>query len=199
MFNFISKKSDKNSPLALRSAMEMKDVTMNESVGGPAVHYYMIRGGEDKSNITVWEPGKVGTEYIKSYGHYHVLDFDERYEILAGEGIAVLQTRSLDNNGKPIDDSISSFRAIKVKAGDTVNIPRRAGHLMINTGTSWLVTRDNSPVIFGEADPVSHPSHADYEPFKKMRGAGYYVIEKDGSPALERNPRYTSVPEARIE
>ena len=37
----------------------------------------MIRGGTDKRNITVWEPGTVGGEYIKAYGHYHVGDLNE--------------------------------------------------------------------------------------------------------------------------
>jgi glucose-6-phosphate isomerase len=159
----------------------------------------MIRGGVEKKNITVWEPGRVGDEYIKSYGHYHVTDFDERYEILAGEGIVLLQTREIDASGKPVDDSIASFQARRVKAGDTVDIPRRAGHLMINTGMTWLVTRDDSPVNTKEMDPISHPAHADYTPFKKMHGAAYYVVDKKGLPTLEKNKTYKNIPPATIE
>ncbi len=186
-------------PFAERTHEAMKEVLQNPNVTGPDVHYYMIRGGSDKQNITVWEPGIIGSEYIKTYGHYHVQDFDERYTVLSGEGIVILQTRSLDENGVPLDNSISSFRAVRVKAGESIDIPRRAGHLMLNTGETWLVTKDNSPVHFNDVDPVSHPSHADYEPFKKMRGAAYYVINKNGEPTLERNPLYVSVPEATIE
>jgi len=186
-------------PYASRTHTEMKDVLRDQRASGPAVHYHMIRGGIEKKNITVWEPGLVGNEYIKSYGHYHVADFDERYEILTGEGIALLQIRATDASGNPIDDSVSSFKAIRVKAGNVVDIPRRAGHLMVNTGATWLVTRDNSPVNLGEVDAVSHPAHADYAPFKKMRGAAYYVIEKNGTLVLEKNPLYKRVPDATIE
>jgi len=186
-------------PFAERTHEAMKDVLRESTASGPDIHYYMIRGGSEKQNITVWEPGTVGSEYIKTYGHYHVQDFNERYTVLSGEGIVILQTRSINEEGKPIDDSITSFRAIRVKAGDSVDIPKHAGHLMLNTGKTWLVTRDDSPVHFGDVDPVSHPSHADYEPFKKMRGAAYYVIEQDGKPSLERNPLYKQAPDATIE
>jgi hypothetical protein len=32
-----------------------------------------------------------------------------------------------------------------------------------------------------------------------MRGMAYYIIEKDGQPALVRNPLYKKVPEAEIQ
>jgi len=186
-------------PYAARTHKEMLDVLRDQEAPGPAIHYYMIRGGSDKKNITIWEPGMIGDEYVKSYGHYHVQDFDERYEILAGEGMLLLQTRELDARGMPIDASIASFRAIRVKAGDIADIPRRAGHLMVNTGTTWLVTRDDSPVNLDAAESASRPQHADYAPYKKMRGAAYYVVNKAGKPALEKNPAYKKVPPASIE
>ena len=37
------------------------------------------------------------------------------------------------------------------------------------------------------------PSHADYENVKKMHGFAYYVVEKDGAPALVPNPLYKEV------
>ena len=78
-------------PFATRSQTEMKDVLMDPGVSGPEVHYYMIRGGKIKKNITVWEVGKIGDEYIKTYGHYHVGDLDETYWVVAGEGVVLLQ------------------------------------------------------------------------------------------------------------
>src|SRR3989338_10765328 len=95
-------------PLAVRTHEKMKEVLMNPEAAGPAIHYYMIRGGKDKRNITVWETGTVGDEYIKTYGHYHVGKLDETYWIAQGEGIVLLQTRST-HHGKPIDDEIGSF------------------------------------------------------------------------------------------
>ncbi|HEU0081051.1 MAG TPA: glucose-6-phosphate isomerase family protein [Candidatus Paceibacterota bacterium] len=181
-------------PLAVRSHEQMKDVLMDPSADGPAAHYYMIRGGSSKGNVTVWEPGTVGGEYVKSYGHYHVGRLDETYRILAGEGYILMQVRKTGADGSPIDAEIGSFKAVRVKAGDSVFIPSGAGHLAVNTGRTWLVTEDDSPVDFSEKDPAGSPGHADYRPFKSLRGAAYYVIEKDGKPEFVRNPRYADVP-----
>ena len=174
---------------------------MNPDATGPAVHYYMIRGGKDKRNITVWESGTVGGEYIKTYGHYHVGDLDETYEIIEGEGIALLQ-KLVTENGVPQIDRVEEFRAIKVsakggsasggKAVNSVYMPPGYGHLVVNTGKTWLVTSDDSPV-FGADDSASMPGHADYESVKKMRGFAYYVIEKDNVPTLVRNPLYKEI------
>jgi glucose-6-phosphate isomerase len=178
---------------------KMKEVLMDPSAKGPEIHYYMIRGGVDKKNITVWETGTVGKEYIKTYGHYHVGQLDETYWIVNGEGIVLLQTRREDSNGRPIDDEIETFKAIKVKAGDHVFIPSGTGHLVVNIGKNWLVTVDDSPVNFEEVDPVSLPGHADYEPVKKLQGFAYYVVEEDGKPKLVKNTKYKIIPEASIE
>lgn len=179
-------------PFADRKHEKMKEVLMDPSAQGPEVHYYMIRGGSDKRNITVWESGTVAGEYIKTYGHYHVGDLEEDYTVLEGEGIIILQ-------GEIIDGSVDSFRAIRVKAGDTVHIPKNTGHLAINIGKGWFVTSDDSPVNFEEKDPVSLPGHANYEPFQRMQGAAYYVVDKDGQPTLVKNPKYKNVPKASIE
>ena len=186
-------------PFADRSHEKMKEVLMHPEAQGPEIHYYMIRGGKDKKNITVWEVGTVGGEYIKTYGHYHVGTLDETYWIIQGEGIVLMQTRKLDQDNNPIDDEIAEFKALAVKAGDQVYIPQGVGHLVVNTSKTWLVTADDSPVNFEEADPVSLPGHADYEAVKKMRGFAYYVIEENNQPKLVKNPNYKVVPEVFIE
>lgn len=170
---------------------------MNPEAAGPAIHYYMIRGGSDKKNVTVWETGTVAGEYIKTYGHYHIIDFKETYWIIEGEGVLLFQTRKKDAEGKWIDDEIESFTATRVKAGDVMPIPSFAGHALVNVGKTWLVTSDDSPVNM-TGDSASMPAHADYELLKKMQGMAYYVVEKDGIPVLVRNPRYKSVPDAVI-
>lgn len=168
----------------------MLDVLMNPQAEGPAVHYYMIRGGSAKGNITVWEAGKVGDEYIKTFGHYHVSDFIETYEILAGEGIIILQSPI-------VEDKVEWVKAIFVKPGDQVSIPKRAGHLGVNIGKSWFVTVDDSPVY--TADSAGAPKHADYEPVRRMRGFAYYIVEKGGEPAFVKNPNYKNHPDVIIE
>lgn len=185
-------------PFAVRTHEEMKPVLLHPEALGPEVHYYMIRGGSAKQNITVWETGTVGGEYIKTLGHYHIGKLSETYWVIQGEGIVLLQKRKVNMNGLQIDDEIVEFKAIRVKAGDKVFMEEGWGHLVCNTGKTWLVTADDSPVNFKEVDPVSLPGHADYEPIKKLRGFAYYVVEQNGLPVLVKNPNYKSVPETKI-
>lgn len=182
-------------PYAPRTDEKMREVLLHPEATGPEFHYYMIRGGKDKTNITVWETGTVGGEYIKTYGHYHVGHLDETYHVILGEGVVVLQKRKNDRSGNPIDDEIEYFYAIKVKTGDSVFIPAGVGHLAVNIGKVWFVTADDSPVNFEEVDPVSLPGHADYEPVKKLKGFAYYVIEENGKPILVKNNNYKYAPQ----
>ena len=183
---------------ASRSHAKMQEVLLEPSADAPELHYHMIRGGKDQRNITVWEPGKVGREYIKTYGHYHVDDLDETYWILLGKGVALLQKLALDENGKMIADVVEEFRAVPVKAGDDLYMPSGHGHLVVNTGSTFLVTADNSPVDFEERDPVSLPGHADYELVKQMGGFAYFVVEHEGKPALLKNPKYKEIKKADL-
>lgn len=181
---------------AARSHEKMQEVLMDPKGIGPTIHYYMIRGGVDQKNITVWEPGTISNEYIKTYGHYHVGKLDETYWIIFGEGVALLQKLALDNQGKMIPDVVEEFKAIKVKLGDEIYMPPGYGHLVVNVGTTYFVTADSSPVTFEDKpDEASMPGHADYLLVKQMRGFAYYVIEYKGKPALVRNKLYKEIKE----
>ena len=175
-------------PYAARTHEKMQEVLMSPDASGPAIHYYMIRGGSKKRNVTVLETGTVGSEYIKTYGHYHIGDIDETYWFSSGQGI-VLQQKLADSTQA---DVVEEFKAIRVTAGDSVYMPPGYGHLMVNVGSTWLVMTDNSPVD-GADDSASMPGHADYEMVKEMHGFAYYVVEKDGTPALVANPLYKEV------
>ena len=165
---------------------------------GPAVHYHMVRGGSDQRNITIWEPGLVGREYIKTYGHYHIGKLDETYWVLFGEGIVLVQHRVIGAYGSPIDDEIDQAYAVHVKPGNALFIPAEWGHLVANISKTFFVTADDSPVNFEEVDPVSLPGHADYEAVRKMQGFCYYIAEKDGKPALVKNEKYKKAPDVEI-
>lgn len=178
---------------AARTHEKMKEVLMDPEGIGPAVHYYMIRGGSQQKNVTVWEPGTISGEYIKTYGHYHVGDLSETYWIVYGRGVALLQKLAEDEDGEMISDVVEEFRAIPVKVGQEVFMPKKFGHLLVNTGETYFVTIDDSPVDFEERDPTSFPGHADYTLVQKMRGFAYYVVERDGQVALKRNPLYKSI------
>lgn len=164
---------------------------MDPSAEGPSEHYFMIRGGSKKGNITVWQSGTVGGEYIKTYGHYHVDELPETYWVISGEGIALLQKRLVEGDVS-VNDRIEEFKVVRLKAGDELAIPAGWGHLVVNTGGTFLVTRDDSPVA-GIGDSASMPLHADYKPVQEMKGFAYYVVEHEGAPALVRNAHYREV------
>ncbi len=185
-------------PYATRTHQDMLDVLKNPEANGPVVHYHMIRGGSEKRNITVWEPGTIGDEYIKAYGHYHVDGIPETYQIVQGEGILLLQKRIV-RDGKTINDELESCTAIFVKAGDKIDIPGDEGHTMINTGNIWLVTIDDSPIAGTTPEEISKPSHADYAPIKTMHGFGYYVVKNsENKPEFVKNSNYKVIPELKI-
>jgi len=178
---------------AARSHEKMQEVLMDPKGVGPAVHYYMIRGGRDQKNITVWEVGTVSDEYIKAYGHYHVGDLDENYWIVFGQGIALSQKLVVDKSGKMIVNQVEEFKATLVKQGDHLYMPPGYGHLLVNVGTTYFVTADDSPVNFEKKDEASLPGHADYEMVKQTRGFAYYVVEHEEKPALIKNPLFKEV------
>jgi oxalate decarboxylase/phosphoglucose isomerase-like protein (cupin superfamily) len=178
---------------APRTDEKMKEVLMDPQGDSPSVHYYMIRGGSDQKNITVWEPGKISGEYIKTYGHIHRGNLSETYWFIYGEGIALLQKHASSQDGELIPDVVEEFKAIPVKAGDNLFIPAGYGHLVVNTGDTYFVTADDSPVNFDEENPVSLPGHADYEIVKKMHGFAYYVVDNNGKPALVKNKNYKEI------
>ena len=126
--------------LALRTHEKMREVLMHPDVStAPSVHYYMIRGGTDMRNITVWEPGTIGDEYIKTYGHYHIGQLDETYWVLLGEGV-VLQQKLVTEGETMQPDRVEEFRAIPVKRNDSVYMPPGYGHLVANIGKTYLLT-----------------------------------------------------------
>jgi len=178
---------------AARTHEKMKEVLMDPSGIGPTIHYYMIRGGVKQHNITVWEPGTISGEYIKTYGHYHVGDLDETYTVLFGQGIAVLQKCATSSDGSMIPDVVEECKVIPCKVGDQIYMPPGWGHLVVNIGMTYFATADTSPVNFDEAQAVSMPGHADYKPVQQMQGFAFYVVEHEGKPALKRNPKYKEV------
>ncbi len=180
-------------PFVQKTFEQMKDVLMDPKANAPEIFYYMTRGGIDQRNITVWEPGTVGGEYIKSYGHYHIGDLNETYWILFGEGVALLQKMELDKDGKIVPNEVLEFRVIKVKAGDTIKIPKGFGHVFVNTGRTFFVTADDTDVIFDNKTPQKYSGHTDYEAVKEMCGFAYYVVEQKGLPVLRKNNNYKGI------
>jgi len=123
-------------------------------------------------DITIIPPGMLGSEYVKTIGHYHPLvpgegvTFPEIYEILEGEALYLLQKLDL-----------SDVVAVNASAGDKVLVPPGYGHVTIN--------RSNK--ILKMANFVARDFSSLYGPIKERAGGAYYFISA-GWIKNERSP-----------
>ncbi|MGI6359401.1 MAG: glucose-6-phosphate isomerase family protein [Bacillota bacterium] len=137
-------------------------------------------------DVTIIRPGQVGSEYIKTVGHYHAtkpgtrMAYPEVYEVLHGEATFLLQRRT-DMPGK-VDDVV----VITAHPGDKVVMPPGYGHITINASDEYLVM----------ADVVAAANTSDYGDIKRLQGGAYFHINA-GSEAWVRNRKYTATPPLR--
>ena len=143
--------------------------------------YFVIR--EIGQNITIISPGKNGTEFNKTYGHFHNYLGIEIYNCLFGQGVLIMQRN--DEDGEP-----KEFKVVTLHSGKQVEVPSGFGHSVVNIGKSFLVMLDNAP-DFAKAH--------NFEPVKEKRGFAYYIVEKKGEIAFEMNPHYRIHPQISTE
>ena len=141
-------------------------------------YYFPVPEGTDGGlffgNTTVF-PGKVGDEYFMTKGHFHtVLETDEVYYCLKGEGYMVMETPEGDWSVEPL------------RPGCVLYVPPRWAHRSVNTG------KDEDLVTF-----FVYPGHAghDYGTIEEQ-GFRKLVVEENGQPKIVDNPRWRS-PDAR--
>lgn len=169
--------------ISVRKKDEMKQVLAYPDQKAPDDFYYVVRGNP---NITIIPPGRVGKEYLKTFGHYHRHNQPEKYRVLAGKAIFVLQ-KPAKGNQKQIEAVIS----IHAQGGDEVVSPAGWGHFMANVGKTALVTSDDAP-------SDAKTSQNDYQTYRRLHGGAYYVIDEGGKPKLVANPYYQNLPHAQI-
>jgi len=150
-----------------------------EQADNPEI-YYMYRGLKHENDlrydITVIPPFLMGTEPVKTLGHFHGTDSNEMYIVLEGEGIFLMQ------KGK---DTVEDFYAIEGKTGDCIIIPKGYAHVTINP----------SPKPLKMANWVKETSGFDYETVKNKKGLCYYYTTK----GWIKNTNYKNIPELRME
>jgi glucose-6-phosphate isomerase len=127
------------------------------------MHRKVLMKNDIRYDITKLEGKPLGKEFNKTFGHYHPNNYPEIYEVLKGKAIFLLQ-KPLRINSRKILDVV----AIYAKKGEQVIIPPRYGHVTINPSRRQLVI----------ANLVSDKFKSIYEPFKRLRGACYYLTKK---------------------
>ena len=164
----------------------------SDSQSGPDPVYYVWRGVYLKSeeekvrnsglrlDLILMPPGKIGDEFVKTAGHYH-LQYPEMYFILCGR--AHILTQLYKKNPKIIE----IVHLTEASAGEQVFIPRGFGHNTINVF--------DKPLVF--ATLADEKLEDDYESYKNNRGASYYFLTKNGQVDIVKNPNYDSIPELK--
>jgi len=113
--------------------------------------------------ITVINPGKVGTEYHMTRGHFHKkADAGEMYFGLSGFGVILMQ------------DRLGSITSAEISEGAVVYIPPGLAHRTVNTCQGELA------FLAVYSPQAGH----DYESIVR-RGFSKRVVERDGAVVLE--------------
>ena len=117
---------------------------------------------------TTLYPGKVGSEYFMTKGHFHtILDTSEVYYTLSGHGMMMMETPEGEVDCK------------ELTPGDALYVPGRWAHRSINIGTEPLV------MFFVFRSDAGH----DYGTIEK-KGYRKLIVERDGKPVMVSNPKW---------
>jgi glucose-6-phosphate isomerase len=125
--------------------------------------------GELPNGLSIVHPGKVGSEYFMTKGHFHsLLETGEVYYCLKGQGMMVMETPEGD------------WSVAELRPGRVLYVPPRWAHRSVNTGANEdLVT------FFVYPGNAGH----DYGAIER-HGFRKLVVERDGQPAIVDNPRW---------
>ena len=119
---------------------------------------------------TILYPGKVGSEYFMTKGHYHAqADRAEIYYCLQGEGDLLLQTRAGEVNVQHMLPGLIAY------------IPAYQAHRTVNTGAENFVFLSVYPADAGY----------DYTSIAE-RGFASLIVEREGKAQVIPNPRFTN-------
>ncbi|HPZ84795.1 MAG TPA: glucose-6-phosphate isomerase family protein [Bacillota bacterium] len=184
-----------------RTRSDMLEVLLYPEQSGPDVLYHMYRAtGLEKDripmmnaglryDITVIHPGKIGSEYIKTFGHYHPMapgqlyTYPEVYQVLHGKAHFLMQ------KGGDVTGEIEDFVIADFEKGDILVIPPFYGHVTVNPGSKPLVM----------ANWVAKDFSSIYEPIKARKGMAYYNVEYRGQSIFMPNDSYGTHPKPRLQ
>lgn len=144
--------------------------------------YYMYRNLKQKGplryDITIIPPKMLGSEFVKTKGHYHPKQYGELYIVLEGKAIYLMQRVNKENE-------IIDVYAVEAKKGDYVVIPKNYGHITINPGPGSLKM----------ANWVCDNFESDYSLIDRKGGAAYFYTIN----GWIKNNNYNNIPDLRFE
>jgi len=190
----------------IRSLYNMREVLYDKDFAKNSADielYYMYRGVEKKDglryDITIIPPAFLGSEFVKTKGHYHLANWQEVYTVLEGTAIYLMSRRSPALAG-PEAGQIKDVYTVKTEKGESIIIKPGYGHVTINPSETKELKMANW---------VSPNCKVDYLPYEKLQGACYFYVKTGSASAPLRrdygdaqwvkNGNYKSVPELRFE
>ncbi len=149
---------------ALEAMLEIEDTLLYE--------VYEVKVPDEKGHLmvctSITNPGKVGSEYFMTKGHFHEnIQTAEVYYCIKGQGIMLMESDQGDWKAEPMAQ------------GKAVYVPPYYAHRSINTGRERLISFCVYPGGAGH----------DYASIE-TRGFRKVVLEKHGKPQIEDNPKW---------
>ena len=143
--------------------------------GDPTIYWVFENITDSKwENMTVIAPIMMGSEFPKTYGHYHNTNTLETYKHVNGEGVLILQKKLREN-------IVEHVYIVKPTPGEEITITPEWGHSWSNVGKTPLITFD---------DWRAGHTPADYQPIKELGGMAVYLVKEDGELKIIQNPKY---------
>jgi len=185
---------------SLRKLQDASQVLLYPGEEGPPILYAMYRGtGLEKDrwamesaglryDITVIFPGTIGSEYVKTVGHYHPKvpgqpwTYPEVYQVLSGKAHFLLQ------RGGEISGEVEDFIVADFSAGDILVIPPFYAHVTTNPGGEPLVM----------ANWIASDFQSVYDPVRLRKGLAFYDVEYKDESIFMPNESYGSHPKPRL-
>lgn len=167
--------------IVTKSKQDLKPVLMDPKGAEVKEPYYLVGG--DGQSIVIVSPGKNGIEFNKTIGFFHHHPGAEVYTCLFGQGVLVMQRNDALGEAK-------EFKVVMLSPGRQVGVPSGWGHCLVNIGSNFLVLAHKSLGSNVDRDEVGVLS---------KRGLAYYIVDKKGEVAFERNPNYRVHPQITTE
>lgn len=172
-----------------RTLKEMVPVLSNINSEGQAdfdtsVYWVFSNVSKIWENMTLIAPGEFNGEFPKTFGHYHSSNTTEKYKLLSGKGILLMQKRKFVDDDW-VSNELEKIYFVEFLQGDELNITKEWGHSWSNIGNEPLVTLDNWK---------DGHTPADYQPIEEMGGMGYFLVKNNEKANLIPNPKYKDLP-----
>lgn len=172
-----------------RTLKEMVPVLSNANLGDQAsfdapVYWVFSNVSKFWENMTLIAPGEYNGEFPKTFGHYHSSTTTERYKLLSGKGILLMQKRKFVDDDW-VSDELEKIYFVEFLQGDELDITKEWGHSWSNIGNEPLVTLDNW-----------RDGHTpeDYQPIEELGGMGYFLVKNNEGANFIPNPKYKDLP-----